>query len=78
MSGPTRCAAAFTVPRSAAAADVQAELETQPEAFLALRNDSFRPSGEGPDWFDYQRRLLRNMYGPLGDPEDEPDWSLLW
>ncbi len=29
------------------------------------------------DWFDAQRRVVRNAYGPLSDPEDAPDWSLL-
>ncbi len=29
------------------------------------------------DWYDAQRRIVRNAHGPLGDPEDEPDWSLL-
>lgn len=61
-----------------AVAGVQAELEAQLDTFLALRNDSFRPCQEYSDWFDSQRRVVRNMYGPLGDPEDEPDWSLLW
>ena len=44
---------------------------------MEARNDSFLPCREYSDWFDYQRRVVRNMHGPLGDPEDEPDWSLL-
>jgi hypothetical protein len=26
---------------------------------------------------DHQRRVVGNAYGPLGDPEGEPDWSML-
>ena len=62
---------------AADSAEVQAGLEAQLDAFLAARNDSFLPCREYSDWFDYQRRVVRNMHGPLGDPEDEPDWSLL-
>ena len=28
-------------------------------------------------WYDVQRHIVRNTHGPLGDPEGEPDWSLL-
>lgn len=40
-------------------------------------NDTLRPSSEYADWFDHDRRVIRNAYGVLGDPEKEPDWSLL-
>jgi hypothetical protein len=29
------------------------------------------------DWFDHQRRVVKNAFGPLSDPEAIPDWSLL-
>jgi hypothetical protein len=36
-----------------------------------------RRSVPGKDWLDSQRRVVRNAFGPLSDPEGEPDWSLL-
>ena len=36
-----------------------------------------QPATSYTDWYDAQRRPVRNAHGPLGDLEDEPDWSLL-
>ncbi|MAF12980.1 hypothetical protein CMK11_21220, partial [Candidatus Poribacteria bacterium] len=47
------------------------------DAFLAERSDTLEPCTDSADWFDEQRRIVRNAYGPLGDPEQPPDWSLL-
>ena len=41
------------------------------------RNDRLVPCESYSNWFDSQRRVIRNVYGPLGSPEDFPDWSLL-
>jgi hypothetical protein len=43
----------------------------------ARRGDALVPCTQWSDWFDDQRRVVRNAYGPLSDPEGEPDWSLL-
>ena len=56
---------------------VREELEGRLEALLAERKDALVPCSSYRDWFDSQRRVVRNAYGPLGDPEKEPDWSLL-
>lgn len=56
---------------------VREELENWLEALLAERKDALVPCSSYRDWFDSQRRVVRNAYGPLGDPEREPDWSLL-
>ena len=39
--------------------------------------DELVPCTSYAEWFDAQRRVIRNARGPLGDPEAEPDWSLL-
>lgn len=54
-----------------------AECERKLQALMDERNDSLRPGSSFADWLDDQRRVVRNVYGPLGDPEAEPDWSLL-
>jgi hypothetical protein len=52
-------------------------LEAHLEALLARRGDALLPCSAYATWYDAQRRVVRNAYGPLGDPEGEPDWSLL-
>lgn len=44
---------------------------------MQQRGDALRPIEEWRDWFDEQRRVVRNGYGPLSHPESIPDWSLL-
>ena len=44
---------------------------------MARRGDGLVPCVTYHSWFDHYRRVVRNGYGPLGDPEDSPDWSLL-
>ena len=58
-------------------APLQDEMESTLQALLKKRNDPFVSAENYCSWFDYQRRVIRNVHGPLGDPEDEPDWSLL-
>ena len=57
------------------------ELEKRVEGLLqalqSKRGDELVPCTQWSDWFDNQRRVVRNAYGPLSDPEGEPDWSLL-
>ena len=31
----------------------------------------------GGNWFDSERRVVANAFGPLPHPETGPDWSLL-
>lgn len=52
-------------------------LESQLQAFLRKRHDGFLPSSAYREWFDSERRVIRNAYGALPHPEAEPDWSLL-
>ena len=58
-----------------AAAGLRAELERRMQELLAERGDDLRPSTSYADWYDQARRIVRNAYGPLGDPEAGPDWS---
>jgi arylsulfatase A-like enzyme len=59
----------------------QAALERQMEGLLrelqARRGDELVPCTQWSHWFDAQRRVVRNAFGPLSEPEGEPDWSLL-
>jgi hypothetical protein len=41
------------------------------------RNDALIACTDYSNWFDKQRRVVRNVYGSLRDPEAHPDWSLL-
>ena len=44
---------------------------------LAERGDTFCACKELRSWFDSERRVVANAFGPLPHPETEPDWSLL-
>jgi arylsulfatase A-like enzyme len=57
--------------------EMAAEYESMLQASMKKRNDYLRPGSYYKDWFDDGRRVVRNAYGPLGDPESQPDWSLL-
>jgi arylsulfatase A-like enzyme len=59
------------------ARDVQARLERRLDELLAKRQDGLVAASAYRNWFDNYRRVVRNAYGPLGNPEDLPDWSLL-
>ena len=56
---------------------LEAEMEERLQALMAARHDSLQPCHELANWFDAQRRVVRNAYGPLRHPESTPDWSLL-
>ena len=47
------------------------EMESTLSNLMGARNARLQPA------YDRQRRIVRNAHGPLGDPEDESDWSLL-
>ena len=59
-------------------AGVQARLEERLRELMTRRHDQLVPCTSYHDWFDNYRRVVRNACGPLGDPEDTPDWSLLF
>jgi len=56
---------------------IQDALEENLQRLLRERNDALVPCETFADWFDAQRRIIRNAHGPLEDPEQEPDWSML-
>ncbi len=58
------------------AAEVR-ELEERLQRFMRQRGDRLTPCTDLACWFDEQRRVVRNGYGALRDPEAPPDWSLL-
>lgn len=54
------------------------QLEERLQGLLAERQDDFGPcEASYHGWFDAQRRVVRNAYGDLSNPEQAPDWSLL-
>ena len=59
------------------AAPLREDMERALQALMARRRDALGPCTGYRDWFDGYRRVVRNAYGPLGDPEQPPDWSLL-
>jgi hypothetical protein len=59
------------------ASDTQLALEACLKTLLKGRGDTLPPSHEYADWFDAQRRIVRNAFGSFNHPESTPDWSLL-
>ena len=57
---------------------VQADLEDRMQRLMAGRGDALVPCTGWKDWFDSQRRVVKNAYGELSPPETCPDWSLLY
>ena len=55
---------------------VVARLAATLDRFMREWNDAMKPATEYLNWFE-GRRIVRNTFGPLGDPLKEPDWSLL-
>ncbi len=60
-----------------AAAPLRERMESRMQELMARRGDELVSCDRYADWFDAQRRVIRNAFGPLGDPEATPDWSLL-
>jgi arylsulfatase A-like enzyme len=54
-----------------------AEGEEILRAVQARRGDELVPCTDWKPWLDEQRRVVRNVFGPLSHPESTPDWSLL-
>ena len=59
------------------AQDLRERLEGRLGGLMAERNDELVACDRYEDWFDGQRRVVRNAWGPMANPEVEPDWSLL-
>jgi arylsulfatase A-like enzyme len=58
-------------------AALESDLLRQMEHLLSQQKDSFPSGREYQAWFDSQRRVIRNAYGPLPHPESMPDFSLV-
>lgn len=56
---------------------LEKEMESQLKELMDKRSDTLTPCTDYSNWFDEQRGVVRNVYGPLRDPEVHPDWSLL-
>ncbi|MBD3184476.1 sulfatase-like hydrolase/transferase [Candidatus Poribacteria bacterium] len=57
--------------------ELEKQMESQLQELMTRRNESMIPCTDYGIWYDNQRRIIRNVYGELGDPEQPPDWSLL-
>ena len=57
--------------------DICSKMGGHLQRLQSSRNDKLLPASSYANWFDSQRRIIRNAHGPLGDPESPPDWSLL-
>lgn len=58
-------------------ADLRVRLGKRLDELMADIGDELVPCTSYKGWFDSQRRVIRNARGPLGNPEAEPDWSML-
>ena len=58
-------------------ADLCKTMEATMLRLLNKRGDALTTCTDSSDWLDYQRRVVRNAFGPLSHPEGIPDWSLL-
>ncbi|MCB1341601.1 MAG: sulfatase [Pseudooceanicola sp.] len=56
---------------------LEARMEATMQSLLARRGDPFPPCSAYVGWVDANRRIMANTHGPLGNPEDPPDLSLL-
>jgi hypothetical protein len=56
---------------------LEQEMESVMREMMSEINDELVPCSAYESWFDSQRRVIRNARGPLGSPEQEPDWSRL-
>ena len=53
------------------------EYSEEMQKLMEERGDALAPDSQFHDWFDNQRRVIRNGHGPLSHPDTDPDWSLL-
>jgi hypothetical protein len=60
-----------------ASEELRYEMERRLDALMSKRGDELVPCTTYRPWFDSYRRVVRHAFGPLGDPKDQPDWSLL-
>ena len=58
-------------------AERRQQLAGRLDELMAARGDELAAAHTYHNWYDAQRRIVCNARGPLGDPEAEPDWSLL-
>ena len=58
-------------------ADARDRMEARMRSLQAIRGDELVACTAWRHWLDSQRRVVHNAFGPLSDPEGEPDWSLL-
>jgi arylsulfatase A-like enzyme len=56
---------------------LRTEMERQLDVLMTRRGDVLVSCLTYESWFDSYRRVVRNAFGPLSDPEGTPDWSLL-
>ena len=59
------------------AAERRVRLHERLRQLMCQRGDSLQSVDRLRCWFDEQRRVIRNGFGPLSHPEATPDWSLL-
>ncbi len=58
-------------------APLRRDIEATLRDLQARRGDELMPASAYADWFDDERRVVRNARGALPHPEDPPDWGLL-
>jgi arylsulfatase A-like enzyme len=56
---------------------IEESMQRRLSELMDNRSDALIPCTDYSNWFDEQRRVVRNVYGPLRDTEVHPDWSLL-
>ena len=57
--------------------EVRDQLARRLQELQVKRGDVLQPGTAYSNWVDFARRPIHNAFGPLGDPEGVPDWSLL-
>jgi arylsulfatase A-like enzyme len=57
--------------------ELREQLSRRMHELMKKRGDKLQPASAYKDWFDNQRRVVANAYGPLPHPDEEPDWSRL-
>ena len=57
--------------------ELRHQMEATLQELMRARNDDIVPCTSYRNWFDNQRRIVRNVYRLLRNPEDKSDWSLM-
>ena len=57
---------------------IEQELSDKLDELLSERHDDVHPGSYYADWYDHERRVVKNAFGDLPHPDTQPNWALLY